>query len=117
MGKLLALLLLPPVNARPILRVKELAVEGRIRPHVRILLSGKNSIVDFEDYFRRHPPTAESLVLVELSLLRLRSILPGRSQHANKVEILPVDPKLRRMQVALLCAHHIKCTSASLDVF
>jgi hypothetical protein len=87
------------------LRVKELAVERRIRPHLRILLSGKNSIVDFEDYFWRHPPTAESLVLVELSLLRLRSILPGRPQHANKVEILPVDPKLRRMQVAQLCTH------------
>lgn len=101
------LLLLSPMNAGPVLRVKEPGVEGGIGAHLRIFFRGANLSVDFEDDLRRHPPAAEPLVLVELRLLRLRSVLPRRSQHADKIQLLLVDPELRRMQVVLLCSHHI----------
>src|SRR6266404_2773159 len=98
-AKPLALFLLSPMHARPVLRVKESAVEHGIGAHLGILFSRANLIVDLEDDFRRHPTTAESLIFVELRLLRLRSVFPGRAQHPDKVKIFLIDPELRRMQI------------------
>jgi hypothetical protein len=89
------------VHARPVLWIEKFAVERWVGAHLRILFGGPNLIVDLEDDFRRHPPTAETLVFVELSFLRLCPILSGRPQHAHEIKLLLVDPKLRRMHVAL----------------
>src|SRR5882724_7759033 len=97
----------PPVNASPVLRVKELAVEPRVGAQLRIHFSRANLSVDFEDDFRRHPTTAEPHVLIKLRLVRLLSVVPGWSQHADKIKVLLIDPKLRRMQVARLCSHDV----------
>src|SRR6185369_16467414 len=67
--------------------------------------------VDHEDHFGRHPPAAEFLILVELRLLRLRSILTGGTQHADEVKILLIDPELRRMKIARLSADDIDWSS------
>src|SRR6266487_1559427 len=92
--------LFSPMNCGPVLRVKQLAVEWIVGAQLRILFGGANLIVDFEDNFRGHPATAQSLILVELRFLRLGAVLPGWSEHAHEVEILLVDPKLWRMQIA-----------------
>src|SRR5258706_3051467 len=95
------------MNVRPVLRVKELSVEWGIGTHLRILFGGANLSVDFQDNFRRHPPPAQALVLIELSLVRLHSVLPRGTQHTDKVKILLIDPELRGMQVACFCSYHI----------
>src|SRR5882724_5010668 len=97
----------PPVNASPVLRVKELAVEPRVGAQLRIHFSRANLSVDFEDDFRRHPTTAEPHVLIKLRLVRLLSVVPGWSQHADKIKVLLIDPKLQRMKVTRLCSHHV----------
>ena len=75
--------------------------------HLRILFSCHNLAIDHEDHFRRDPATAKFLILVELSLLRLRPILTCGTKHSDKVKILLIDPELRRMQVARFRANDI----------
>src|ERR671920_74179 len=57
--------------------------------------------------FRRHPATTELLILVELGLLRLCCILTGRTNHSDKVQILLIDPELRRVQITSLGANDV----------
>src|SRR6266480_5149141 len=100
-----------PVHAREILRVKQLAVERNVRAQFRVFFSRYSLAVNYEDNFRRHPATAQLLVPVELRLLRLRAIAAAGANHAHKVEILLVDPKLRRVQISNPCTHDVDCAA------
>src|SRR6266852_4410085 len=95
------------MNRRPVLRIKEFAVERNVRAQFRVFFSGASLTVNFENDFRGHPTTTQPHVLVELGLLRLRSIFSAGTNHAHKVEILLIDPELRRMQITLLRADNI----------
>src|SRR6266516_3295608 len=97
--------LVMPVNRGPVLRVKELTIEGHICAHLGIGFSSYCLAVDHEDYLRRHPTAAKFLILVELRLRRLRALFAYGANHADEVEIVFVDPELRQMQVSLPGAH------------
>jgi len=95
------------VDRGPELWVEQSWIQLNIATNVRVLFSCHNLAVDHEDHFGRYPATAKFLILVELSLLRLRRILTCGTKHPHKVKILLIDPELRRVQVAHLCANDI----------
>ena len=96
-----------PVHGGPELRIEQFWIQRHIATNIRVLLGGHNLAIDHEDHFRRHPATTKFLILVELSLLRLRPILTTGTKHSDKVKVLLIDPELRRMQVAHFCANYI----------
>jgi hypothetical protein len=89
-----------PVRGGPGLGVEEFWIEVHVATNLGVLFGGYDFAVDHEDYFGGNPAAAKFLILVELGFLRLRSIFPRGTKHANEIKILLIDPELRRMQVA-----------------
>src|SRR5215510_822516 len=96
-----------PMYSGPKLWIEKFWIQRHVATNLRVLFGFDNLAIHHEDHFRRHPATAKFLILVELSLLRLRSILTTGTKHSDKVEILLIDPELRRVQVARLRAHDV----------
>src|SRR5437868_13281816 len=96
-----------PVNSREILRIEQLRIKRHVGAQLGILFRRYSLAVHVEDNFRRHPAAAELLVLVELRFLRLGAVASPRPNHAHKIQVLLVDPELRRMKISCLCADDI----------
>src|ERR1700752_3155649 len=90
-GLLAQLASLLPVHSGPELRIEQFRIEFHVGAHLGILFSRDNLVVDHEDHFRRYPATTKFLILVELSLLRLRPIFTGGTKHPDKVKLILVD--------------------------
>jgi hypothetical protein len=95
------------MHAGPELWIEQFWIQLYAGTHLGVLLGSHNLAVNHEDHFRRDPAAAEFLILIELCFLRLCSVFACGTKHPHKVKVLSIDPELRRMQVARLCADDI----------
>jgi len=91
-------LLVFPVRGLPVLRVEDFLIERHVRADFRVGFGRARLIVNHKDDFGRDPAAAFHFeVFVELRLLCERAVLACGREHSHEVEILFINPELRRM--------------------
>src|SRR5687768_8389663 len=103
------LLVIRSVYRPPGFRIPEVRVERHSNPNVAVLLGHRQLSVMIKNNFSRHPAAAfHPHIFVELRFLDHLLVPTAKLYQPDEKQVFFRNPKLRRVQVALLCTDNIR---------